>query len=130
MVAELLNADYPQAELWRLTNRGRTTYAHVFVRIGGMPCDINGFRRVAEMRFDVNDDSLIEEIADAQAIRDYFYPRYSGEQLAAARSRLAPFVRELVAGSRARRLNLNNQRPATSPSVKPKVCESEGLPGD
>jgi len=105
LVAELLKANYPQAELWRLTNRERKTYPHVFVRIDGMPCDINGSRSVDAMRFDLHDNSLVEQIADAQAIRDYFYPLYSDEQLAAARSRLAPFVRELVVGFRARRLN-------------------------
>ena len=130
LVAELLKAKYPQAELWRLTNRERKTYPHIFVRIGGIPCDINGFRSVHEMRFDLDDSSLIEEMADAQAIRDYFYPRYSPEQLAAARSRLAPYVRELVVASQAPRLNLHDQQPAAWPPVNPKACESKGFPTD
>lgn len=90
MVAELLKAKYPQVELWRLTNREGTTYHHVFVRIDGKPCDIKGFRSVHEMRFDLDDNSLVEEIADAKATQEYFHPRYSPEQLAAARFRLAP----------------------------------------
>lgn len=90
MVAELLKAKYPQAELWRLTNREGTTYHHVFVRINGKPCDIKGFRSLDAMRFDLNDDSLVVEIADARATQDYFYPQYSPEQLAAARFALAP----------------------------------------
>ena len=118
LVAELLMEEYPQAELWRLTNREGTTYAHVFVRIDGMPCDSNGFRSVDAMRFDFNDNSLVERIANSQAIRDYFYHGYTREQLAAARSRLAPYVRELMAAFRARWLNLNNQEAATNPSVK------------
>ena len=99
----------------------------MFVRIDGERCDIKGFRSVNEMRFDLNNDSLVEEIADAQAIRDYFYSQYSGEQLTAARSRLAPFVRELAVGFRGHRLNLNNQQLTADPSIKPKVCESKGL---
>ena len=83
-------AKYPQAELRRLTNREGKTYPHVFVRINGMPCDINGFRSVDTMRFDLDDSTLVEQITNAQAIRDYFHPRYSAEQLAAARSRLVP----------------------------------------
>jgi hypothetical protein len=130
LVAELLKANYPQAELWRLTNRERKTYDHVFVRIDGMPCDINGFRSVDAMRFDLDDNSLVEQIADAQAIRDYFYREYSLEQLAAARSRLAPLVLGLVVAYRARRLNLNNQQPARNPSVEQKGCEVKGLPAD
>ena len=62
LVAELLKAKYRQAELWRLTDRERTRYQHVFVRIDGKPCDIGGFRSVDDMRFDLNDYSLIEEI--------------------------------------------------------------------
>jgi|ERR1035441_683656 hypothetical protein len=120
LVAELLKAKYPQAELWRLTNRERKTYPHVFVRIDGIPCDINGLRSVEDMRFDLNDDSLVEEIADAQAIRDYFHLLYSNEQLAAARSRLAPYVRELVVAVEERRLNLNNKQPAACPPFKAK----------
>lgn len=130
LVAELLRAKYPQAELWRLTNRERETYAHEFVLIDGMPCDINGFRSVDAMRFDLDDNSLVEEIAYAQAIRDSFYPLYSPEQLAAARYRVGPYVGELVVAFRAGRLNLNNQQPATNPSVKQKVCEVKGLPAD
>jgi hypothetical protein len=130
LVAELLKANYPQTELRRLTNREGKTYPHVFVRIDGMPCDINGFRSVDAMRFDLDDNSLVEQIADAQAIRDYFYPVYSPEQLAAARSRLAPYVGELAVAFRAGRLNLNNQQPATNASVKQRVCEVKGLPAD
>jgi hypothetical protein len=130
VVAELLIAEHPRAELWRLTNREEKTYPHVFVRIDGMPCDINGFRSVDAMRFDLDDNSLVEQIADAQAIRNYFYPLYSPEQLAAARSRLAPFVRELTVAFWARRLNLNIQQPTASPSVKPKLPEVRGLPAD
>jgi hypothetical protein len=87
LVAELLKAKYPQAELWRLTNREGTTYRHVFVRIDGKPCDIKGFRKVCEMRFDLGDNSLVEETTDAQAIQVYFSQfKYSEEQLAAARA--------------------------------------------
>jgi len=130
LVAELLMAKHPQAELWRLTNREGKTYPHVFVRIDGMPCDINGFRSVDAMRSDWGDNSLVEQIADAQAIRDFFYPKYSPEQLAAARCRLAPFVGELVVAFRAGRFNLDNQQPTTNASVKPKACKMRGLPAD
>jgi hypothetical protein len=130
LVAELLKAKYPQAELRRLTNREGKTYSHVFVRIDGIACDIKGFRSVHEMRFDLDDNSLVEQIADAQAIRDYFYREYSLEQLAAARSRLAPLVLGLVVAYRARRLNLNNQQPAPNPSVEQKGCEVKGLQAD
>jgi hypothetical protein len=95
LVAELLTAKYPQAELWRLTDRERTRYQHVFVRIDGKPCDIGGFRSVDDMCSDLNDYSLIEEITDSQRIKDYFHRWYSPEQLAAAREVLAEAINRL-----------------------------------
>jgi hypothetical protein len=92
LVAELLKTKYPQAELWRLTNQEGTTYHHVFVRIDGRECDIKGFRSVDDMRFDLNDPSLVEERADARAIQDFFHPHYSPEQLAAARAVVGVFL--------------------------------------
>jgi hypothetical protein len=95
VVAELLKEKYPQAKLWRLTNRERTTYDHVFVCIDGKPCDIHGFRSFDQMRFDLDNKSLVEVPADAQAIQDYFYHRYSPEQLTAARAVLCDAVMRL-----------------------------------
>ena len=86
LVAEMLKEKHPHAEFWRLTNRERTKYSHVFVRVDGKPCDIKGFRSVAEMRFDLNDYGLAEEITDPKEIKNYFYHWYSTEQLAAARA--------------------------------------------
>jgi hypothetical protein len=129
LVAELLKAKYPQAELCRLTNREGTTYHHVFVRVDGRACDIKGFRCVHQMRFDLNDDSLVEEIADAQAIQDYFYHRYTDEQLAAARVSLTPLCTQIggcFSGAPAQ----SQQPVAGSPPVKPKLYDNRGLPAD
>src|SRR5712692_3903771 len=52
LVAELLTARYRLAALWRLTDRDRKRYAHVFLRVGGVPLDIKGFRRLDAMRFE------------------------------------------------------------------------------
>ena len=96
LVAELLKAKFPRAEFWRLTNPERTTYAHVFVRIDGKPYDIHGFREIKEMCFDLDDDSLVEEITDARAIQDYFSKcNYSKEQLSAAREVLNAAIESL-----------------------------------
>src|ERR1017187_7653183 len=92
VVAELLAAKHPDAQLCRLTNRDRTTYRHVFVRIDGEPCDIKGSREVSDMVLDLDDAGLIEEPVSPEAVRNYFYPRYEERQLASARVVLAPFV--------------------------------------
>lgn len=86
LVAELLKEQYPNAELRRLTDQERTRYYHVFVRVDGQACDIKGFRSVHDMCFDFGEPDIIEESADAQAIKDYFEPFYSREQLNAARA--------------------------------------------
>ncbi len=72
LAAELLKANYPQAELWRLTDRERARYQHVFVRIDGKPCDTGGFRSVDDMRFDLNDYSLIEKLPIPKGSRIIF----------------------------------------------------------
>lgn len=95
LVAEMLKAKCPSAELWKLTNRDGTMYRHVFVRVNGKPYDIKGGRNVDEMRFDLGDYGLVEKMADAQAIHDYFYPLYPSEQLAAARAALYDTVMRL-----------------------------------
>jgi len=69
-----------------LGNLERDRYYHVFVSIDGRACDIKGFRSIDDMLSDFNEPGMIEEGADAQAIKDYFEPFYSREQLEAAKT--------------------------------------------
>ena len=92
LVAELLMEKYPDAELCRLTDKDRTTFAHVFVRIDGRPCDIKGFRSLSAIREDRPEPGLVEEPVSVESVQMFFHARYDVELLAAARTVLEQYL--------------------------------------
>src|SRR5216683_5202050 len=92
LVAELLTARYRLAVLWRLTDHDRKRYAHVFLRVSGVPLDIKGFRKLDAMYFDYNDYGLVAERVDARSVREFFDSKYSAEQRSAASVVLSAYI--------------------------------------
>jgi hypothetical protein len=92
LVAESLIGRFPEGVLYRLTDRDRREFFHVFVSVSGARMDIKGVRSIADMRFDYRNAAAIEEPVDIWNVRKVFYPQYSIEQLCAARAVIEAYI--------------------------------------
>jgi hypothetical protein len=70
LAADVLLEFFPNAVIYRLTNKTGERFGHVFLVVDGCALDINGFKSFEEMA--TNNDNLYPEPVARDAVRNFF----------------------------------------------------------